>query len=229
MKRAQRFRLEDQRGTEINFELPDFLKDNNPSKWKNINTFPTEDMTSENVIENETHKKPSGKAPQPAPRLSINRNNSQNSCIESGSNSEALNENENKTHVLYSPFNPGIYYALEISVNCLPFYTKIFIFILIGSEHSDTSPQKYVGSLRSVEVPPPLPPKPKIKPCSWSGSSSLQLNDAKLDGNLLAHGIQNSVNASGQINGVLSAAKIVDKKLPQPRTIYFDRMNSSFV
>lgn len=27
MKRAQRSRLEDQRGTEINFELPDFLKD----------------------------------------------------------------------------------------------------------------------------------------------------------------------------------------------------------
>jgi regulator of G-protein signaling len=26
LKRAQRSRLEDQRGTEINFELPDFLK-----------------------------------------------------------------------------------------------------------------------------------------------------------------------------------------------------------
>lgn len=74
-------------------------------------------------------------------------------------------------------------------------------------------------------LPPPLPPKPKIKPCSWSGSSSLQLNDAKLDGNLLAHGTQNSVNASGQINRILSAAEIANKKLP--RTIYFD--NSSFV
>lgn len=28
LKRAQRSRLEDQRGTEINFELPDFLKVN---------------------------------------------------------------------------------------------------------------------------------------------------------------------------------------------------------
>lgn len=212
MKRAQRFRLEDQRGTEINFELPDFLKDNNPSKWKNINTFPIENISSENVIEYETQKKPSGKAPQPAPRLSVNRKNCQNSCIDSGSNSEAVNENENKTHFMYSL---GIYYALEMSVNCLSFYPQIFIFFLIGSEHSDTSPQKYVGTL-----PPPLPPKPKIKPSLWSGSSSLQLNDVKLDGNLLAHGIQNSVKASSQIT---------DKKLPHPRTIYFDRMNSSFV
>lgn len=115
LKRAQRFRLEDQRGTEINFELPDFLKDNNPSKWKNINTFPPEDLSSENIIENETQKIPSGRAPQPAPRLSINRKNSQNSCIESGPNSEVANENENKTHVLYSSFNPGVY-ALEMSV-----------------------------------------------------------------------------------------------------------------
>ncbi|CAG5075886.1 Similar to loco: Regulator of G-protein signaling loco (Drosophila melanogaster) [Cotesia congregata] len=34
LKRAQRSRLEDQRGTEINFELPDFLKDKENSKSK---------------------------------------------------------------------------------------------------------------------------------------------------------------------------------------------------
>lgn len=40
MKRAQRSRLEDQRGTEINFELPDFLKDKenqtNNAKFRKI-------------------------------------------------------------------------------------------------------------------------------------------------------------------------------------------------
>jgi len=38
LKRAQRCRLEDQRGTEINFELPDFLKDkeNTPQGTKKL-------------------------------------------------------------------------------------------------------------------------------------------------------------------------------------------------
>ncbi|XP_034233546.1 regulator of G-protein signaling loco-like isoform X3 [Thrips palmi] len=50
LKRAQRSRLEDQRGTEINFELPDFLKDkeNAPQSSKKLKKFlqPRRDGTS---------------------------------------------------------------------------------------------------------------------------------------------------------------------------------------
>lgn len=98
--------MEDQRGTEINFELPDFLKDNNSSKWKNINNPSTDDMTSTDLNESETHKKPSGKAPQPAPRLSINRNNSQNNCVETSSYTETINDSGDRQGItLQTHFN----------------------------------------------------------------------------------------------------------------------------
>ncbi|KAL0269753.1 UNVERIFIED_CONTAM: hypothetical protein PYX00_007383 [Menopon gallinae] len=48
LKRAQRSRLEDQRGTEINFELPDFLKDkeNEPKSGKKLRKIRKEDGAS---------------------------------------------------------------------------------------------------------------------------------------------------------------------------------------
>ncbi|XP_044736099.1 regulator of G-protein signaling loco [Chrysoperla carnea] len=46
LKRAQRFRLEDQRGTEINFELPDFLKDKENSNKKKLNYNESELLAS---------------------------------------------------------------------------------------------------------------------------------------------------------------------------------------
>lgn len=89
LKRAQRFRLEDQRGTEINFELPDFLKDN---KWKTVSSA-TDAINSRDVNDDEVNKKSPGKAPQPAPRLSINRNVSQTNIGESHVYLEPVNEN----------------------------------------------------------------------------------------------------------------------------------------
>lgn len=81
-------------------------------------------------------------------------------------------------------------------------------------------------------MPPPLPPKPKMKPSTWAGNSNWQLNDSKMDSNdaqnLLAHSIRNvKAPIADRIN--MLSATIADKKMPQPRTIYFDRMNSSFV
>lgn len=53
LKRAQRSRLEDQRGTEINFELPDFLKVNGNSHhlWhtNNLITYLSEDAIYPNA------------------------------------------------------------------------------------------------------------------------------------------------------------------------------------
>lgn len=98
LKRAQRFRLEDQRGTEINFELPDFLKDNKTSDWSSVKLVSAADaMTSK-----DSNKK-TVKAPQPTPRLSINRNNS----MEKDSCSQVANENEDKAQGAYSSYNQG--------------------------------------------------------------------------------------------------------------------------
>lgn len=93
LKRAQRSRLEDQRGTEINFELPDFLKDK--EKYQNLtsvgnklrktrfNESPSNSVSLYNNVDNDTNnndvlKSPTSsgshifqRPPQPAPRLSI--------------------------------------------------------------------------------------------------------------------------------------------------------------
>lgn len=81
-------------------------------------------------------------------------------------------------------------------------------------------------------TPPPLPPKPKLKPSTWASNCSWQLNETKSDTNdtqnLLAPGIKNiKAPIADRIN--MLSATMTDKKIPPPRTIYFDRMNSSFV
>ncbi|XP_059612017.1 regulator of G-protein signaling loco [Phlebotomus argentipes] len=83
LKRAQRSRLEDQRGTEINFELPEFLRNKenmNSNKSRRDSRF-EEAAGSEDV----SHRRESSDGvsgfpprPQPAPRLSIINKNSGN-------------------------------------------------------------------------------------------------------------------------------------------------------
>lgn len=88
LKRAQRARLEDQRGTEINFELPEFLKDK--EKYANVGNklrktkfdeSPSNSVSLYNNVDacnnNESIKMNTSpphytqKPPQPAPRLSL--------------------------------------------------------------------------------------------------------------------------------------------------------------
>uniref|UniRef100_A0A1I8Q564 Regulator of G-protein signaling loco n=1 Tax=Stomoxys calcitrans TaxID=35570 RepID=A0A1I8Q564_STOCA len=89
LKRAQLARLEDQRGTEINFELPEFLKNT-----ENVNSVTTDAVASSITLENsggheentqgENHilTTPSmERPPQPAPRLSITNKNKHNNSI----------------------------------------------------------------------------------------------------------------------------------------------------
>lgn len=101
MKRAQRFQLEDQRGTEINFELPDFLKANNTNTWKNTNNSASDAIKDGNDT-NELNKK-KGKAPQPAPRLSISRS----TPIDNSSLSEATNECAERKQSTHSSYSQG--------------------------------------------------------------------------------------------------------------------------
>lgn len=82
LKRAQCSRLEDQRGTEINFELPDFLKDkenfkNAGNKHRRIKQLEPIPMARSNFDTTTTTTCVAGNSqatrPQPAPRLSITR------------------------------------------------------------------------------------------------------------------------------------------------------------
>lgn len=109
LKRAQRFRLEDQRGTEINFELPDFLKDNKTNDWNSAKLVAAADAMNTKDVNKKT-----AKAPQPTPRLSINRNNS----IEKDSrrSSEVANENGDNTQGAYSSYNQGLYTFNQIEI-----------------------------------------------------------------------------------------------------------------
>jgi regulator of G-protein signaling len=89
LKRAQRSRLEDQRGTEINFELPEFLKDK--EKYANVGNklrktkfdeSPSNSISLYNNVDACKNNEPvvkmntspphyTQKPPQPAPRLSL--------------------------------------------------------------------------------------------------------------------------------------------------------------
>ncbi|KAH8311256.1 hypothetical protein KR044_005226 [Drosophila immigrans] len=70
LKRAQLARLEDQRGTEINFDLPDFLKNK-----ENLNAAASKlrKVRANLSPVNKAPTTPPTDAPQPAPRLSITR------------------------------------------------------------------------------------------------------------------------------------------------------------
>lgn len=193
LKRAQRFRLEDQRGTEINFELPDFLKDNKLKKNVKLD---------ETNFENNTRKS-IGKTPQPAPRLSIGRNNNNN-------NNNTLNES---SLVLNSTISSGIIEKSPRKENDEP---------LIDGNGNDSLVHRGNGTA----VPPPLPPKPRIKPTIWTNTG----NDDKTNGSIsLTNGMRSNVKGpiAERINMLNSAA--TEKKMPPPRTIYFDQLNSSFV
>lgn len=194
LKRAQRFRLEDQRGTEINFELPDFLKDNNKLRKYKV----SDESIAKESNAGDSQKKPLGKTPQPAPRLSINRNH--DSEHSNGSPEKNITRVMLKDHTSYQ-----------------------------SDSHNDTNTLK---SQTNGIVPPPLPPKPKVKP-TWNGA---QLVEEKLNGSAAEHTHPATLDVrkikspiANRINMLNSAVAASEKKFAQPRTIYFDQLNSSFV
>lgn len=198
LKRAQRSRLEDQRGTEINFELPDFLKDNNKlRKFKAAD----DSMVKETSVA-DLQKKPLGKTPQPAPRLSINRNNDNSSEHSNGS------PEKNITRVMLKD-NTSYY--------------------IDATHHEISVPKCQPNGI----VPPPLPPKPKVKPTWTNGGTYAEerINGHTSDStNHTAHDVRKIKSPiANRINMLNSAVAASEKKFAQPRTIYFDQLNSSFV
>lgn len=149
MKRAQRCRLEDQRGTKINFELPDFLKDkeiftiNKLRKVKPMEPIPYARTVEAGGDSLASIARPPGR-PQPAPRLSILKANAStggggrrsSSPIDGDDAAEQIDEEH-----------------------------------IVEPDHSAMDATNKMHSY--VKGPPPLPPKPKIlpiKPSNWGQS-----------------------------------------------------------
>lgn len=138
MKRAQCLRIEDQRGTDINFELPDFLKDRNKFRKTNEEPSPSSlslysniDSLSPNRSEfnkmnvSQSQQKP----PQPLPRTSLNNKSPLKSSPEMASVQSKISSLENAI-LLNSRSNTPI--NLNTSTTCLPSTTPV-----IKNRHSD--------------------------------------------------------------------------------------------
>ena len=107
LTRAQR-RIEDQRGTEINFELPDFLKNKenftNQSAKLRIPAKRSEFLSNEYTLETQSRVKEYEK-PKPAPRLSIIKNISpQTNHRDSDPSNPSMKCAENRTEGIYTHF-----------------------------------------------------------------------------------------------------------------------------
>uniref|UniRef100_A0A034V1G3 Regulator of G-protein signaling loco n=2 Tax=Bactrocera dorsalis TaxID=27457 RepID=A0A034V1G3_BACDO len=164
LKRAQLARLEDQRGTEINFELPDFLKNKenlNASKLRKAraNLSPINKPPAQISVA-ATEEQPSQTAPQPtqqerpqpAPRLSITNKLKANATV-SSAKQEQLNTDEARQTQPTTPLSANLTTtSLESE----------YAAALVGTN--------------SCKGPPPLPPKPKvlpIKPSNWGAAACM--------------------------------------------------------
>jgi regulator of G-protein signaling len=147
LKRAQRSRLEDQRGTEINFELPEFLKDK--EKYANIGNklrktkfdeSPSNSVSLYNNVDPCNNNGPikmntspphyTQKPPQPAPRLSLTGKSPTKSSPESSSVQSKISSLEKmmgSTGKVYtnSRSNTPIDLNLNLSTQCLPSNTPM--------------------------------------------------------------------------------------------------------
>lgn len=175
LSRAVRSRLEDQRGTEINFELPDFLKDKEGGQLTNNNTRKIRLTDESNAVENRRlfpaadvvlHPKQERSTPPISSAKNFKleqQSNYENRAI--SSNSEKLTNTNNlptcspkksppensKLSQTKSPFEN----------NNTPECTSINL--------SQTSIND-AHNCSKVGDPPPLPPKPKIlpiRPSNW--------------------------------------------------------------
>ncbi|XP_037922272.1 regulator of G-protein signaling loco isoform X4 [Hermetia illucens] len=214
LKRAQRARLEDQRGTEINSELPDFLKNkenlNAINKLRKTNQLPNDSSTPQKQTEpvpsarsslDSSVLPPLGDRPQPAPRYSITKSNTCASIFPTKSidlNGNARSDAMNTSMTSSNGNN-------------------------ISPTRSSTSNDSNIDyeSTESKAPPPPLPPKPKIlpmKPSNWGQSpQSANSSPSKIQV------IDNSVSAAARRHLNL------DHQHSNSHNVYLDQPTSSFV
>lgn len=185
LSRALRSRLEDQRGTEINFELPDFLKDkeNNQINTANGNKlrtvlethiensrFYTGDVSQAirdrpgKITKNDLHSNYENRELLPVAddthRNNIKNNNTQNGGNAKGNSSSKFVNSYDSTSSSSQPSPTNEYLNKTVIENT----------------------SKSTESLNSSKCgdPPPLPPKPKIlpiRPSNWGNHGFLKLKD----------------------------------------------------
>lgn len=149
LKRAQRSRLEDQRGTEINFELPEFLKDK--EKYANVGNklrktkfdeSPCNSISLYNNIDACNNNEPvkmntspphyTQKPPQPAPRLSLTGKSPTKMSPEASSVQSKISSLENAIMMsstssakLFVNSRSNTPIDLNLSTQCLPSNTPM--------------------------------------------------------------------------------------------------------
>lgn len=173
LNRAQSSRIEDQRGTEINFELPDFLKDKDISHH-NCNRIRKFRRTESN---NERRFCDSDAGLQSKNELASN----QNSNLEAQCNYENRNvifDIDNGSNINNNSLS---HINQNTDLNNIRRYPTCVISSDDSSKSNHSTPTKFselnstviesnVADSPKVGDPPPLPPKPKvlpIKPSNW--------------------------------------------------------------
>ncbi|KAF5304885.1 hypothetical protein FQR65_LT00769 [Abscondita terminalis] len=177
LNRAQNSRIEDQRGTEINFELPDFLKDKEMGQHNcnRVRKFRrTDSGNSENSrfydAESGVHKEQTNSTRNPKVEPQCNYEN--RTIIFSAEHNSVNNNNNNLNH-----FNQNV------ELNNIRRYPACARSSDESSKSTQSTPTKcnlVVDNVSNVldenhdspkvGDPPPLPPKPKIlpiKPSNW--------------------------------------------------------------
>lgn len=154
LKRAQFSRIEDQRGTDINFELPEFLKDRNKfpnsgSKFRKTNFDEMSDSMSiysniESLSPNRNEygkvNTPQQKPPQPLPRTSLGK-----SPLKSSPEMTSVQTKINNLEQLMSSSRSNTPINLNLSTQCMPSTTPN-----MKNRNSDgyfCSPEGYGGEL----------------------------------------------------------------------------------
>ncbi|XP_018575675.1 regulator of G-protein signaling loco isoform X4 [Anoplophora glabripennis] len=166
LTRAQRCRLEDQRGTEINFELPDFLKENEHNFHKPIRTNETETNSRFYLGETRLPLKVE-RNPTAASAKKLEQSNYENRNVLLANESSRINNKLICNQNQHSRMNSS----------------RVMSPCNLSSEESSKSNQSTPSKCSSLENtvientnanknndPPPLPPKPKIvpiKPPNW--------------------------------------------------------------
>lgn len=210
LKRAQRFRLEDQRGTEINFELPDFLKDNDLNNRNKFRKTKANSSASDEAIEQTAPAVDAAAVksvpPQPAPRF-----------LNKTPNITATNDNE-PSHE--NRLNSSGSSTTSSSINGSGGGSN--------SNHYENGEYIVSNGHKVFGTPPPLPPKPKIKPTNW----------LSINGHAISANVSPTKDSGTTISGTeLPAQRRIGQQRANgtndnhatPHTIYLDQPNSSFV
>ncbi|KRT86723.1 hypothetical protein AMK59_2231, partial [Oryctes borbonicus] len=167
LSRAQRFRLEDQRGTEINFELPDFLKDKEHNQLTTGNTRKLR-RPEEHIFENSRFYT-TDTTIVPVKQDKSKHSNYENRTImpsENNNNSYALNNHNQNSRITVPKKHSSSSDDSCSSNQSTPMKNGL-----------DTTVIENKCSDNKSSDPPPLPPKPKIlpiRPSNWGQNGYLK-------------------------------------------------------